>query len=162
MEIYFGRLHSSTARIRKPSPDYGSGRSIHQNGSFYPVTRNSNSIGRHHCFPKKHMVSTWVTRQYNLGQRHKMDRGILKKPDQTTRNKNQDVDGIPPSNGRTNRKGQSNTRKLSTSICELRSKRLVSTTTVSGIRIQQLVYDSYEDDPILCQLRLSPEIDMAT
>src|SRR5437588_8507314 len=90
-----------------------------------------------------------------------MDRRILERNLRPTRHQKETINSISPTDRRTNRKGKPDPRNIYPYVHQLRPRRLGPNAATSGVCVQQLIYDSNENNTILRELRFSPQNDVA-
>src|SRR5437588_5144591 len=90
-----------------------------------------------------------------------MDWRVLERNLRPTRHQTETVNSISPTDRRTNRKGKPDPRDIYPYVHQLRPRRLGPNAATSGVRIQQLVYNSNKNNTILRELRFPPQDDVA-
>src|SRR5437660_8251160 len=90
-----------------------------------------------------------------------MDGRILEGNLWPTRYQTETVNSISPTDRRTNRKGKPDPENIYPYIHQLRPRRLGPNAATSGVRVQQLIYNSNKNNTILRELRFPPQNDVA-
>src|SRR5437588_11158631 len=90
-----------------------------------------------------------------------MDWRILEGNSWPTRHQTETFNSISPTDRRTNRKGKPDPRDIYPYVHQLRPRLLGPNAATSGVRVQQLVYNSNKNNTILRELRFPPQNDVA-
>jgi len=152
-----GLYHCAASEQRKRRV-MGNNRSPHKDGTFRRLPGHHEPRRPSRPLPPTSHKTPLTAKQYCIRQRIPVYLRLLETSNGSTRDITQPQHSFLPTDGRTNGKSQCHPRAVSPGILQLPTGRLGKVVANCRILLQQHTNRNHKNNPLLCQLRISPSI----